>query len=86
LERGNLARARMVSPGQDQSREHIKISPERGWFRLGEISPESTSNFAPKRGVFARARSHLSRTRKNALKGDFRVLERGSGLGGTGGP
>jgi len=56
----------MVSPGRDQSREHIK--------------------FALKRGVFARAKSHLSRTRKNTLKGDFRVLERGSGLGGTGGP
>jgi len=56
----------MVSPGRDQSREHIK--------------------FAPKRGVSTRAKSHLSRTRKNALKGDFRVLERGSRLGGTGGP
>jgi len=49
MERGNLARARMVSPGRDQSSEHIKI--------------------VPKRGVFARAKSHLSRARKNALKG-----------------
>jgi len=40
--------------------------------------------FAPKRGVFARAKSHLSKIRKNALKLIFRVLERESGLGGTG--
>jgi len=56
----------MVSPGRDQSREHIK--------------------FALKQGVFAGAKSHLSRTQKNALKGNFRVLERESGLRGTGGP
>jgi len=52
----------------------------------GQDQSREHIKFAPKRGVFTRVKSHLSRTRKNALKEDFRVLERGSGLGGTRGP
>jgi len=50
----------------------------------GRDQSREHTKFAPKLGVFARAKSHLSRIRKNALKAIFRVLERGSGLGGTG--
>jgi len=83
MERGNLARARMVSPGRDQSSEHIKISPKRGWFRLGEISPESTSNLRPSE-CFRPSEKSLIQSPKERVKRNFRVLERGSGLGGTG--
>jgi len=36
-----------IRPGDVGARQLQSISPGRGWFRLGEISPESTSNLRP---------------------------------------
>jgi len=36
-----------IRPGNVGARQLQSISPGRGWFFLGEISPESTSNLRP---------------------------------------
>jgi len=43
--RKDLKRRVIQAIEEDSPRRHWSeaISPERGWFRLGEISPESTS-------------------------------------------
>jgi len=95
---------RRVIQAKDSPRRHWSeaISPERGWFRLGEISPVSTSKSHPSEDGFAWARSvqrahqicaqarcfhssekSLIQNPKECIKRNFRVLERGSGLGGT---
>jgi len=44
--RKDLKRRVVQAAEENSPRRHWSetISPERGWFRLGEISPESTSN------------------------------------------
>jgi len=47
--RKDLKRRVIQAAEEDSPRRHWSeaISPEQAWFRLGEISPESTSNLCP---------------------------------------
>jgi len=57
--RKDLKRRVIQAVEEDSPRRHWSeaISPERGWFRLGKISPESTSKSRPSEDGFAWARS-----------------------------
>jgi len=83
--RKDLKRRVVQAAEENSPRRHWSeaISPERGWFRLGEISLESTSNLLPSTMFSPERKVTYPEPERMRLKEDFRVLEGGPGFGGT---